>query len=186
MLEPDAVKRNVYTILFTLVILGFFIIHNTELLAHGGRTNSQGCHNNTKTGDYHCHNSGSSKDTSSSSSNQSMGFGENQLNQMLAASLGGKTEVSIPFKTEGSGISSEVRIDIVTDEYVIEGGLDKRSSLDSIQQALFASSQTGKKPAVAIYDTDSIWGVYEHRIWVAAKAVNIKFIWVFEGNIVYK
>ena len=182
MLESDAVKRIVYTILFSLIILGF----NTELLAHGGRTNSQGCHNNTKTGNYHCHNSGSSKDTSSSSSNQSMGFGENQLNKMLAASLGGKTEVSIPFKTVGSDILSEVRIDIVTDEYVIEGGLDKRSSLDSIQQSLFASSQTGKKPAVAIYDTDSTWGIYEHRIWVAAKAINVHYIWVSKGKIYYK
>ena len=32
-----------------------------EANAHGGRTNSQGCHNNRKTGDYHCHNSGYSK-----------------------------------------------------------------------------------------------------------------------------
>ncbi len=27
--------------------------------AHSGRTNASGCHNNTRTGDYHCHNSGS-------------------------------------------------------------------------------------------------------------------------------
>ena len=27
--------------------------------AHSGRTNSSGCHNNRRTGDYHCHNSGS-------------------------------------------------------------------------------------------------------------------------------
>ncbi|MFC3194297.1 excalibur calcium-binding domain-containing protein [Marinicella sediminis] len=26
--------------------------------SHGGRTNSDGCHNNRKTGEYHCHNSG--------------------------------------------------------------------------------------------------------------------------------
>lgn len=28
--------------------------------AHGGRTNSQGCHNQKSTGGYHCHNGGSS------------------------------------------------------------------------------------------------------------------------------
>jgi hypothetical protein len=28
--------------------------------AHRGRTNSEGCHNNRKTGDYHCHNGGNS------------------------------------------------------------------------------------------------------------------------------
>jgi len=27
-------------------------------LAHGGGLNSEGCHNNRKTGDYHCHRSG--------------------------------------------------------------------------------------------------------------------------------
>ena len=44
--------------------------------------------------------------------------------------------------TATSRIAS-IRIDIVTDQYVIEGGLDKRSSLDSIQQAVFASTLTG-------------------------------------------
>ena len=29
--------------------------------AHGGRTNSQGCHNQKSTGGYHCHGGGSSK-----------------------------------------------------------------------------------------------------------------------------
>jgi len=29
--------------------------------AHSGRTNSEGCHNNSKTGSYHCHNSKSKK-----------------------------------------------------------------------------------------------------------------------------
>ena len=48
--------------------------------------------------------------------------------------------------------------DIETASEVIEGGLDKRSSLDSIQQAIFASTLTGKKPAVAIYDSDGNWG----------------------------
>lgn len=33
---------------------------------------------------------------------------------------------------------------------VWEGGLDKRSSLDSIQQALFFSILTGKEPGVVI------------------------------------
>lgn len=39
--------------------------------AHSGRTNSEGCHTNRKTGEYHCHgkkSSASSKRTSSTSS----------------------------------------------------------------------------------------------------------------------
>ena len=36
------------------MIILFFV--GSLALAHGGRTNSQGCHNNRKTGGYHCHN----------------------------------------------------------------------------------------------------------------------------------
>ncbi len=32
----------------------------SDALTHSGRTNSEGCHNNRKTGGYHCHNGGSS------------------------------------------------------------------------------------------------------------------------------
>ena len=74
-----------------------------------------------------------------------------------------------------------MRLNRALDEYVIEGGLDKRSSLDSIQQAVFASTLTGKKPAVAIYDTNGTWGKYEHRIYSSAKKLGIKFFWV-SGN----
>lgn len=80
---------------------------------------------------------------------------------------------------------ASIRIDIVTDKYVIEGGLDKRSSLDSIQQAVFASTLTGKKPAVAIYDTNGSWGKYEHRIYSSAKKLGIKFFWV-SGNKIHE
>ena len=39
--------------------------------AHGGGLNSQGCHNNRKTGDYHCHSKGESKNNNE---NQIMKF----------------------------------------------------------------------------------------------------------------
>ena len=73
---------------------------------------------------------------------------------------------------------------MVTDEYVIEGGLDKRSSLNSIQQAVFASTIVDRKPAVAIYDTDGVWGKYEHRIWVAAKELGVRFIWFKDFEVI--
>ena len=72
---------------------------------------------------------------------------------------------------------------MVKDKYVIEGGNDKRSSLDSIQQAVFASKISGKLPAVAIYDTENVWGVYEHRIKEACDELNVKFIWFSNGEI---
>jgi len=50
-------------------------------------------------------------------------------------------------------VSVYLLVDIVTSTYVIKGGLDKRSSLDSLQQAIFTSVLNGKRPAVALYDT---------------------------------
>ena len=40
-----------------LLILSLFVVIPVGAFAHSGRTNSEGCHNNTKTGGYHCHNS---------------------------------------------------------------------------------------------------------------------------------
>ena len=152
--------------------------------SHGGGLNKQGCHNNRSTVDYHCHRGNSSKQSKSSKLG-SMSFGnEDFFNLQLANHLGGRTEVSYNYDYNINGSTpriASIRIDIVTDEYVIEGGLDKRSSLDSIQQAVFASTLTGKKPAVAIYDTNGSWGKYEHRIFSSAKKLGVKFFWI-SGN----
>ena len=173
--------RNV--ILFIKLIILICTMPNNAF-SHGGGLNKQGCHNNRSTGDYHCHR-GSSSNKNTTSKSGSMSFGnEDFYNLRLANHLGGRTEVTYNYDYNISGSApriASIRIDIVTDEYVIEGGLDKRSSLDSIQQAVFASTLTGKKPAVAIYDTNGSWGKYEHRIYSSAKKLGIKFFWV-SGN----
>ena len=69
-----------------------------------------------------------------------------------------------------------VLVDCETEDTVYEGGLDRRSSLDSVQQALFFSFITGKEPAVVIYDTDDRIGSYEHRIQVACEMAGVWFI----------
>lgn len=38
-----------------LVVLTFLLFLCNPLFAHSGRTNSQGCHNDRKSGSYHCH-----------------------------------------------------------------------------------------------------------------------------------
>ena len=153
--------------------------------SHGGGLNKQGCHNNRSTGDYHCHRGSSSKKQNKSLKSGSVSFAnEDFFNLRLANHLGGRTEVTYNYDYNINGTSpriASIRIDIVTEEYVIEGGLDKRSSLDSIQQAVFASTLTGKKPAVAIYDTNGSWGKYEHRIFSSAKKLGVKFFWI-SGN----
>ncbi len=74
------------------------------------------------------------------------------------------------------GGSSYVKVDCETDETVYEGGLDKRNSLDSVQQALFFAHLTGKKPVVVIHDTDERIGRFEHRIKTACEMAGIGFV----------
>ncbi len=68
-----------------------------------------------------------------------------------------------------------IRVDCETPGEVIEVGLDKRSSLDSVQQALFAAELTGKAPVVMIIDRDGRMGAYETRIWRAAQRAGVDF-----------
>jgi len=68
-----------------------------------------------------------------------------------------------------------IRVDCETGDRVIEVGLDKRSSLDSLQQALFAAHLTGKAPAILIIDTDGRIGAYETRIKAAADMVGVEY-----------
>ena len=98
---------------------------------------------------------------------------EDSYNGTFCSSMGGEREVRHDY-TYPSG-TSYIRVDCETADTVYEGGLDKRSSLDSVQQALFAASLTGKKPAVVIYNTDGKIGRYEHRIKVACERAGVAF-----------
>jgi len=69
-----------------------------------------------------------------------------------------------------------IRVDCETADQVVEVGLDKRSSLDSIQQALFAAHLTGKAPVVAMIDTDGREGPYELRIRTAARMTGVTYV----------
>ena len=165
-----------FIFLFLLMSLPNFV------WAHGGGLDGMGCHKNSKTGDYHCHR-GSVPSANSQALKKPNQKNEASFNQALALLLDGQTEVSLSYNYGEVGntpLIASIRIDILTDEYVIEGGIDKRSSLDSVQQAVFASTLTGKEPAVAVYDTDGLWGKYEQRIWAVTNELGIKFYW-FDG-----
>ena len=86
---------------------------------------------------------------------------------VLYATVNGDTETRHGY-TYGGG-RSFVKVDCETSTTVYEGGLDKRSSLDSLQQALFFSVLTGKRPAVVIYHTDGKEGRFEYRIRTACQ-----------------
>lgn len=99
---------------------------------------------------------------------------EDTYNNFWCAAIGGKREVRHDYTTKDN-ISSYIKIDCETHDLVIEGGLDKRSSLDSIQQSVFAGVLSGKKAAIYIYDTDGKEGKYEYRIRTAAQALGIQY-----------
>jgi len=148
---------------------------------HSGGLNSEGCHNKMSDRTYHCHQTPVDNEQNSRQLKDEFYF-----NKLLASKLGGREEVVIKYNFEGlkqKKIYGSIRIDVVTDDQVIEGGLDKRGSLDSLQQAIFASTLTNKSPAIAIYDTDGAWGNIEHRVLIAAKRVGAAFYWIHFNKI---
>ena len=99
---------------------------------------------------------------------------EKDANDAFCAQVGGQREVRHVYDYPTG--SAYVVVDCETEERVYEGGLDKRSSLDSVQQALFFAHVTGKEPAVVIYDTDGRIGPYEYRIRVACELAEVEYL----------
>ena len=87
--------------------------------------------------------------------------------------FGGETEVSHAYAV-GYDLY-RIRTDCETADEVFEVGLDKRSSLDSVQQALFAAELTGKTPVVVLVDTDGREGRFELRIRRAAARAGVEY-----------
>ncbi len=87
--------------------------------------------------------------------------------------LGGESEVRHPYNV-GYDLH-HIRVDCENPSHVIEVGLDRRSSLDSVQQALFAAHLTGKLPMVVLIDTDGREGPFELRIRKAAKSAGVEY-----------
>ena len=86
--------------------------------------------------------------------------------------------IYLPDRAGGQGY---ILVDCETEETVYEGGLDRRSSLDSVQQTLFVALLTGKEPAVVVYDTDGRIGRFEHRIRVACEQAGVRFVRIPKG-----
>lgn len=99
---------------------------------------------------------------------------EADYNELFCDEVGGELEVAHSYNF-GTGIAY-VYVDCETSYTVWEGGLDKRSSLDSIQQALFFHHVTGKSPAIVIYDTDGVEERFEYRIRIAAELAGIRYV----------
>ena len=143
--------------------------------AHSGGLNSEGCHAGSRP--YHCHRGSPApkagkKRRKAEQGSRSKGS-ERAINSIFCASIGGREEVRHNYNYPGG--SGYIIVDCETNSHVWEAGLDKRSSLDSLQQAIFASSLTGKRPAIVIFDRDGQIGKYEYRISTAAKAAGVRY-----------
>ena len=136
-------------------ILYFGLLLSVALCAqsHPGRTDGEGCYAGKLP--RHCHDNQTGRDTPAKESSRSSTrktASEDTYNRRFCALVGGVTETRHTYTYHGG--SSYVKVDCETDTTVYEGGLDKRRSLDSLQQALFFSALTGKQQAVVIFDTD--------------------------------
>ncbi len=92
---------------------------------------------------------------------------------MCGLIFGGEPEV-----THGYSVGYDIhriRVDCETEAHVIEAGRDTRSSLDSIQQALFAAQLTGKTPMVVLIDTDGREGAIEFRVRTVAEMLGVDY-----------
>ena len=149
-------------------ILYFGLLLSVALCAqaHPGRTDAEGCHAGKLP--RHCHG-----DSPSGQSAARRTASEDAYNRRFCAAVGGVTETRHTYTYDGG--SSYVKVDCETGTTVYEGGLDKRSSLDSLQQALFFSALTGKAPAVVIFDTDGREGRFEYRIRTACEKAGVLY-----------
>ena len=164
-----------------ILYLGLLLSMALSAQAHPGRTDTEGCHAGKLP--RHCHGDAQSDHPSQTSSDTPTSenscsstrstVSEGEYNRRFCAAVGGVTETRHNYIHAGG--SSYVRVDCETERMVYEGGLDKRSSLDSLQQALFFSHLTGKQPAVAIYDTDGREGRFEYRIRTACEKAEVHY-----------
>ena len=157
------------------------LLASLSVQGHPGRTDAEGCHAGTQP--RHCHGDkqtgrpeqrrpGSPAQESDRSSPRTTGS-EDDYNRRFCATVNGETETRHGYTYAGG--RSYVMVDCETTTTVYEGGLDKRSSLDSLQQALFFSHVTGKRPAVVIYDTDGREGRFEYRIRSACEKAGVQY-----------
>ena len=103
-------------------------------------------------------------------SDSSLAQTERQCKERFCRSVGGIIERRYTYD-EG-----HIFVDCDTKKIVYEGVLDKRISLDSIQQAELAGHVTGKKEAIVVYDTDGREGAYESLIKKAIERYGIKYV----------
>ena len=174
--DKDRSMKKVCACVIAVAIMAFAY----RAAPHSGGIDKHGCHAGSQP--YHCHGTNRrgggirsplTYKPDAKRKHASKGS-EDFYNDRFCGKVGGERDVRHAYRYPTG--ESFVSIDCETSDTVYEGGLDKRSSLDSVQQALFASRLTGKKPAVVIYDRDGEMGRYEYRIKAACEKAGVMFV----------
>lgn len=88
--------------------------------------------------------------------------------------LGGVPEHRVDYDLHYS--AHYVRVDCLTDTHAIEIGLDnRRSSYDSVHQAVFYGHLTDREPLVILVDTDGREDNAEYQVERVARMVGVDF-----------
>ena len=170
------VSTRIKSLPMKLLALSLLSLLALPIQGHPGRTNAEGCHAGKLP--RHCHEgarSGQPAQGNQSAPVKETGpsVSEDDYNRWFCARVNGETATRHGYTSAGG--RGYVEVDCETGTMVYEGGLDKRSSLDSVQQALFFSHVTGKRPAVVMYDTDGREGRFEYRIRVACRKAGVQY-----------
>lgn len=95
---------------------------------------------------------------------------------LILCSLFAGGEVEVRHDYSVSGETRYIRVDCETPTHVIEIGLDaRRSSFDSVHQAMFAAQVTGKAPMVVIVDTNGTEEPAEYQVETVARALGVAY-----------
>ena len=93
---------------------------------------------------------------------------------ICAMLLGGAPEQRVTYDIH-EGLQS-VRVDCITEAFAIEIGLDgRRSSYDSVHQAIFYGYLTERAPMVIMVDTDGIEDNTEYQVRTVAQALGVAY-----------
>lgn len=97
--------------------------------------------------------------------------------------MGGDAEVRHDYVAAGR--DHHVRVDCETDSHVIEVGFDaKRSTMDSLHQALFSAELTGKLPMIVVIDTNGMEESIEYQVRSVAQAAGVSYLAVDEAFLI--
>ena len=129
-------RKMVAVSILLITVMGASI----NVWSHGGRLNSEGCHNDTKAGAYHCHQS--STKSKASNSNESVSY--NRDNWKFSSSASPVSNSLLGWYTGINGSATDVDHVVALKDAYLSGGLNWNSS----QKRAFANDPFNHVAAV--------------------------------------